>query len=883
MQINKEKQNIINCDGNILVTANPGTGKTLLLAHKYVDLLDEGIGPDEILCLTYTRKARKEMQDRITEIIKEKDLDVDLSELNIHTFHSYAHEHIEEDSLISPDLLRYSIFRYLKEDEVLTYSDRYLIDTIVPKMETLIRYLKSFGVTLDEIDVEEAKQFLDDFKSYTKEELEDFLEQFIDIYRYYEEIKKEHGIDYPDMLIKFLDLTDTLNYRHVLVDELQDVNEMEADVALASAERFFAVGDQKQAIFGFQGGSILNFEKFKDSDKFVLSENFRSVNAVLDYARSYFSSNTSKDHHVEDLKDLENKTRGYGDKPVVFDVDRDDKVRAVCTLVCKIADDEGQVGIITRTNRQIMKISEELKNRDIDHSSTFFSSSSDAQTQIVKFLRGVLSNDVYDVKEALFTPFFPVCLQEAFELAEQKKITLQEIYNRCPQVKRIREDIANVEDVSRLFQDKIIPVSVTYGEEYLLASLKLMDAFREAMRVIDDKNIDNLCVFLESCDLLTTGSGVEKNVMLTTVHKAKGKQFDKVIYVPSRMNNRANFQDAVVTAILKSNGVDPEEELEEESLRVDFVAMSRAKNNLFVVTDKPNDYLNDYASLETIEALNEGESVSSELKTRAYTLFLNGEYEEAKKLMEKKEPWLRGFIENYFESLDSVSFSRVKKDPYKYLKDNILDVSGFSPAMSLGSGVHNLAEKVLKDEDYELTDELKPYKENIEKLVEEVKDVHGYPLVEQVEESFKVPLSKLAGVDEELDFAGKIDVVFKNRDGKYLIVDWKTSKRKNRSSDHRRQLLVYKKAFSLKYDVPVEDIRVAIGYVGLKKRINDGNIRAELDDRQPQSASFDTFKKHLSKVLSWKDDVDLFFEELSDVKDDDPLLRNVIEQYNKEI
>jgi len=60
-QLNKEKQQIIKTKGNILVTANPGTGKTKLLAHKYLALIEEGIKPEDILCLTFTRKAKKEM------------------------------------------------------------------------------------------------------------------------------------------------------------------------------------------------------------------------------------------------------------------------------------------------------------------------------------------------------------------------------------------------------------------------------------------------------------------------------------------------------------------------------------------------------------------------------------------------------------------------------------------------------------------------------------------------------------------------------------------------------------------------------------------------------------------------------------------------------
>jgi len=83
MSINDEKQKIIDCPGNVLVTANPGTGKTLLLAHKYVSLLQNGAHAKDILCLTFTRKARKEMEERITDLLQKKDLVVDPLDLNI--------------------------------------------------------------------------------------------------------------------------------------------------------------------------------------------------------------------------------------------------------------------------------------------------------------------------------------------------------------------------------------------------------------------------------------------------------------------------------------------------------------------------------------------------------------------------------------------------------------------------------------------------------------------------------------------------------------------------------------------------------------------------------------------------------------------------------
>ena len=879
MALNKEKQEIINCKGNVLVTANPGTGKTFLLANKYVNLLNSKIKPSEILCLTFTRKARREMEERISKLIKKENLETDLSELNVHTFHSYALDNLDESNLVSTNLLRYSIFRYLKDNETLNYGDSYLLSTIVPKMENLIRYLKSFGIKVSSIDVNSVKDYITDFKKYSKEELEDFLNEFVKIYSFYEETKGEFGLDYSDMLIDFLDKKNIPKYKFVLVDELQDVNGMEADIALKSAERFIAVGDQKQAIFGFQGGSILNFEKFKNSTSFVLSENFRSTNPILFYSRDYFSSKTKEKKHALELKNLRNNEKKDGEKPIIFEVSKDQIPSTLCKLVKKHASNDRNLAVIARTNSQIKKISDEFYNQDIDHSSTFFSGSSDAQNNIITFLKGIFSKKISHIKSAMFTPFFPISMQNAFSLCDKDSLEINDIYKVCPSFKKLRTRVTNTQDVNKIFKNIIIPISVSYGEDYLTAAIAMRDSFFEAIKLVSDKKIDNICAFLESTDILGNKSSSEKNIVLTTVHKAKGKQFDKVIYVPSKTSNRENFQDAVVTSILKSKGINAEEELSEETLRVDFVAFTRAKENLMIVTDKASNYSNSYSKTRDIETEELSEIDLSEKKKRAFSLFVNKEFDKAKEMLSEKDSWLRDFVKNYFESLDHISFSALKNDPYEFLVDNILKIREYSDSLSLGSKVHSCAENILECRDFEIESKIQPYKENIEKIVDNI--YKNYSKLVSVEEEITIPLKKIVETDYDIDFTGKLDCVFKN-DKEYFIVDWKTSKNDNYSSSHRRQLSVYKKAYSEKYGIHPDEIKVAIAYVGLRKTINDGKVRCKLDDRQPTGTSFKTFCKHMDRFLSWKKDADLFFKELCEVKKDEALLKSVVEQYKLE-
>ncbi|HLC86759.1 MAG TPA: UvrD-helicase domain-containing protein [Candidatus Nanoarchaeia archaeon] len=877
--LNEEKQKIIKTDGNVLVVANPGTGKTKLLAYKFIYLLKQGLKPEEILCLTFTNKAKRELEDRIIELIKKQDLDTDLSKLNVHTFHSYALDFMEEDEIVSSNLLRFSIYRYLKQHEILNYSDEYLIDTIVPKMENLLRYLKSFGITPDKINLKKAKQFIEADEKLTKEELDKFAEDFVKIFEYYEKSKEKKGIDYADMLINFLNLKNHSKFKYVLVDELQDVNIIEADIALKSGDNFVAVGDKKQAIFGFQGGSTINFKKFSKATNFILSENFRSSNEILNYASEAFTSKTKDKSHKEDLKNLKNREAKPSVKPQIYETAREDTYRVVCELVKQLSKEHKKVAVIARTNSQLMTISKELKNRGIDHSSTFFSASGDAKEKIITFLKGVLSNDVQIVKNSMFTPFFPCSIQNAFDIADKKTKTLEDVYNLCPEFKKLRESVKSIQDLDLIFKERITPVSINYGREFLLASLNVQEALREAIKVIDTLDMKNIIDYLQSSNLLVDGSDVEKQVIVTTVHKSKGKEYEAVIYIPTKTRDKSNFQDRTVEAILKSENIDAKEELEEESLRIDFVAFTRAKTKLCIVTDKVEDYMNNYSEATKIQV----EAIESfdltEKSKRAYNLFVNGEYDKAKELLKNDKSWIVSYIRNHFENLPHISFSGLNDDPYEYLIYNILHIKDFSSSTNLGSEVHKIAKIMCDGDKCEVEKEYKPYKENIEKMLIEIKK--QYPELAEAEQELKIPLAKLIQTDDGINFKGFIDAVFKNKDS-YLIVDWKSDKKVDRASEHRQQLEAYRRGFSIKKNISIDKIKVAICFIGLRRTINLGKIECMFDDKQPAKSAFDTFTKKANKILEWKKNPEAFFTELMEKEVNDDLWRSVVEQYKTE-
>jgi DNA helicase-2/ATP-dependent DNA helicase PcrA len=853
------------------------------LAKKYSGLIKKGVSEDDILCLTFTNRAKREMEERIVNVLEEEKVKVDLSKLNVYTFHSYALDHINEGDIISTNLLRFVIYEYLKEREVFNYSDERLVSDVVPRLENLMRYLKSYGITPDKINKKKTKALIAEYERsnnvISKVDLEKFLDYFVEIFNLYEKEKARKGIDYADLLINFLELKNKPKFKYVLIDELQDVNSLEAQIALQSGATFFAVGDKKQAIFGFQGGSVDNFDLFRKRKpaEFNLTENRRSTQQILDFAATDFKNKSLDKDSKRELEGLKNFKGVKGRKPKIIEAAREEVAGKVCSLLNKIKGEE-QIAILVRTNSQIMELAKELQNRNIDFSSTYITSSMEAKENIINFLKAIFSLNVDDVKNAFFTPFFPIDMQKAFELTAKKDLTLEKIYAECKEFKKMRENQKDLETVSDLFIERIFPTCIPYGEEYLLSAQALQNSSQEALTLIGNKTLENFLHYLEAADLLSSTAKKETRITLSTVHKAKGLEYDKVIYWPRKSRDNGGFYDYVIERILEAEGKLETSELEEELLRIDFVAYTRAKKELYVITENARDYSNEHTELMEIEAENISANFEERQK-RAYNLFLNKNYEGAKKLLETNKAWVKSFVEDHFANLEHISFSKLNTDPYDYFVQNILQLREESYATNLGSNVHDLIQSYLEGKEAIPEEKEKLFFENAKELIGNIKK--DYPDFVEAEHEVYIPLSAIVITRDKMHFKGYIDAIFRNGDN-YLIADWKTSKSTDSASEYRRQLELYKRAYATETGIKPEKIQVAIGFIGLREVINDGKVYSAMDQAQPRSNVFETLQKHFKKFLEWKADPQVFLDELCETKVNDPLIRAVIEQYKSE-
>ena len=928
-----EQLQIIETDKESIVTANPGTGKTTTLALKVIQLLENGINPDEILCITFTKKARDEMYDSIFEHVDSKHYSK-VKNIHIHTFHSFAHEYLVDNGLISSvinddNLLRFSIFSSLTKNGATHHLKNYIISDVVPNTANAIKYIKSFGITPEMIDAKKVSVVTE--KIYSSSETESALEELKAFtkyltYAYYEyEKTKKDSIDYTDMLIKFLDKYDQKKYEYVLVDEMQDMNEMESNIVKKVAQNIILVGDKKQAIFGFQGGSTKHVERFRGRCKSMeLLENWRSTSEILDYAKQHYLRGVEIDEaEKSNLLNLKS-TRGSGNKPIILETRN-----WLSNILQTIKDSpEKDIGVLARTNEQVSEISRYFDKHDIKHTST--SAKKDtvvAKIEIIKFLAGLLYDDMDKKIRAAWTIFSPYTLREAdaFSTAQQKRAE-QDNNNKLKELESWDVDL-KFSDLDMLFKSVILPICISKGEEWFVAAVSI----KENMEDYLDKNtpvLDEMFDYLAICEEpqveprsknKSNDDYKDKKITVSSIHKAKGREFGMVIYIPKNVT-KTSIYDKVKRTILQSLEINVQDEIKQEYMRQHFVALTRAKNELVVITDRRNIkefIINDDDNDENIvnvvhddadkdpEVYMSTTNSTDNMLAEAYSLFVQGRVKESQEALKKSVEgvWIENKIADYFKEMDRISYSKINTSPPDFMQNNIIGVNTYTAKSSsdFGTIFHDKIHKILKGDanaqnitiqDYDnIVDNYEgdaqggdnrriSFKEKLEiaiKNAQSALDEIGakYPgwQIHALEKKYDVPIKEMTEYDtvggniEELVFVGKIDAVFKHNAG-YVIIDYKTSSKKdsNKTTSHNKQVTAYKRMLSRAENIPEDVIETYIIYPSVTGSINTGKIEYVIS--KTKRNVYSKFEEDLQKVLGWKQDYKKFIDDL--LKDNKP-------------
>ena len=601
------------CDGPQLVIAGAGSGKTRVLTYKIAWLLEQGMDPWNILALTFTNKAAREMKERIGRLVGQERA----VWLHMGTFHSvFAH------------ILRVEA-EYIGFGSNFTIYDqadsRSLVKTIIKEMQLDDKTYKSNSVA-DRISMAKNHLLLPAqyaVSAWAKDDVQKKRPMVAQIYnRYVERCRQANAMDFDDLLVQtFVLLRDhedirqkyVSRFRYVLVDEYQDTNYAQQEIVLLLTRehgRVCVVGDDAQSIYSFRGANIdniLGFQKLYDNSKlFKLEQNYRSTQLIVEAANSLIRKN-ERQIHKEVFSENEQGERltlkpAYSDK---------EEAMIVCNDIKRIRRLEGgdysDFAILYRTNAQSRSFEEQMRKDGIPYriyGGLSFYQRKEIKDVIAYFRVVVNANDEEALRRIINYPtrgLGDTTVGKIVEKATARGVSLWRVIqqpidfdlklakNTMTKLEAFKAQVEGwqqrltQEDAYVLGHSIIMESGISkeiYGstnpedlsrQENLEEFLGGMQDFVESRKEEGRENETALGDFLQEVALLTDldsdDDKEQPKVVLMTIHAAKGLEFPTVFIVGLEENI---FPSSMCTESMR--------ELEEER-RLLYVAITRAEKH----------------------------------------------------------------------------------------------------------------------------------------------------------------------------------------------------------------------------------------------------------------------------------------------------------------
>lgn len=599
----QQKKAVTHTDGPLLIVAGAGSGKTRVLTYRIAYLLQQyKAAPEQILALTFTNKAAREMKDRIQNLIGDKG-----KKLWMGTFHS-----------IFSKILRF-------EADKIGYGADFTIYDSNDSQTVVKQILQELNFDPKEIKPKTIHNKISDSKNqliaadtyqekFVSSTLDDITARVYKVYN--KRLKQSNAMDFDDLLVKPIELfelhPDLLEkyqdrFKYILIDEYQDTNHAQYKVTKMLADKYqniCVVGDDAQSIYSFRGAdisNILNFkEDYENATQVPLEQNYRSTKAILQCADSIIKQNT---------KQL-NKTlwteQDYGERITVLEnFDERDEANRVASHIQNLKMSQGyqnnDFAILYRTNYQSRVFEEALRRKDLTYQLvgglsfyqrkeikdvlaylTLLVNPHD-ETNLLRIInepsRGIGNKSIQDLlKKARGegrSMWSVIQHVEDLDVYKPAKARVREFVNM---IDRLRQDLENGESLvnvtkSMLEQSGYMRALV---EENSHESMMRRDNVIELQNAISyyskGKSKPSLSAFLQEISLITDADKFDEDkpaITLMTVHASKGLEFPVVFIVGLEenlfpMGARDNFD------------VDIEEER-----RLFYVAITRAEQRLY--------------------------------------------------------------------------------------------------------------------------------------------------------------------------------------------------------------------------------------------------------------------------------------------------------------
>lgn len=576
-------------DGPLLILAGPGSGKTRVITYKIAYLLEqEKAKPWEVLAITFTNKAAKEMKERLHNLIEE-----DIKGMQISTFHSFGLRVIKE---------YYDFFGLDRTFTIIDESDS--ISLIKKIIKELNLDEKKYIPRAIKNKISGAKNELlnpEGFKVFARTPYD---EDVVKIYKKYEEkLKRNSSVVFDDLLMLPIELfrkdKEALEhyqnrYKYVFIDEYQDTNEAQYLLSKMISDKYkniCVVGDESQSIYSWRGANyknILNFEKdYKNAKVILLEQNYRSTKTILEAANSVIKNNKEKkDKHLWTLN-------GKGSKiKYLRCYDEKDEILNIINTIKKFKS-EGipykEMVVLYRTNAQSQSIERGFIENTIPYkvvgSYAYFNRKE--IKDLVAYLR-LINNEKDDVSliRAMNAPKRGIGAKtiEKLELnANENNVSIFDsitsgkelaFKNLILDIKEKMKDKSFVDLVELVLDES--GLKDEYKEKTIENESRLenLEEFKSIARNFEDYNpgatLEEFLIEISLISDVKEASDCDEVVTLMTMHAVKGLEFD-VVFI-------TGLEEGLFP---HSNSMFDESELEEER-RLFYVAITRAKKVLYL-------------------------------------------------------------------------------------------------------------------------------------------------------------------------------------------------------------------------------------------------------------------------------------------------------------
>lgn len=625
----RQKEAVLSTEGPLLILAGAGAGKTKTVTHRILHLIHKGTSPDQILAITFTNKAAKEMRERVyAAITTSAELNLPVSEGArpfVSTFHSLGVHILKEHAQMFGYNRNFSI--YDRGDSKSAVKEAIVSSGYDPKQYEPGKILGIIS--------REKGNYVSQVEYEAKNGDEYFGGIVSSVWRFYEGIlKKDKAFDFDDLLFKAAELLEKNpdirkkyqeRWKYVHIDEYQDTNKVQYTMAryLVGPEQNLAVvGDIDQNIYSWRGAdikNILNFEQDYAGAKVVLLEqNYRSTQNILSVANSIIAKNI---HRREKNLFTEN---GEGEKISTYVAfDESDEASFIANTVRDMIREgakASEIAILYRANFQSRALEEAFLTRELPYQllGTKFYERKEIK-DVLSYLKLALNPDQNaDIKRVINIPTRGIGKVTMLKIMEGKSAELPDgIKIKFNEFGLILKDIRD--EIGKRKPSEIIKFTLTrsgieamykFGkeedEERLENVRELVSIATKYDHISGQEGIEKL---IEEASLSSDQDEIKDNeaVRLMTVHASKGLEFDTVFISGLE-------QDLFPHAKMNEGTLSGEES--EEERRLFYVALTRARKKLFLT----------YAQTRTIYG-NKQVNLQSE--------FLD---EIEKDLIEEKEP-----------------------------------------------------------------------------------------------------------------------------------------------------------------------------------------------------------------------------------------------------